>query len=92
MQVPKAQKRDHETGRIYSLACACRHTAVRGQGRPSTRALLKRIGADVEAGGPTWNILGPYSAEPPDAAVALRFLGAVHRLVLVRPPTRHWHV
>jgi len=62
-------------------------------GSPFYAALLERIGADVEAGGPTWNILGRYSAEPPDAAVALRFLGAVHRLVLegrARGLTRHY--
>ena len=64
---------------------ACLHVQAYGcarAGSPFYAALLERIGADVEAGGPTWNILGPYSAEPPDAAVALRFLGAVHRLVL----------
>ena len=62
-------------------------------GSPFYAALLERIGADVEAGGSTWNILRRYSAEPPDAAVALRFLGAVHRLVLEgRAPglTRHY--
>src|SRR3989442_1225962 len=51
-------------------------------GSPFYAALLNRITADVEAGGPTWNILGPYSARPFEDAVPLRFLGAVHRLVL----------
>src|SRR6266566_2335442 len=75
---------------------ACLHVQAYGcarAGSPFYAALLERIGADVESGGPTWNILGPYSAEPPDAAVALRFLGAVHRLVLegrARGLTRHY--
>src|SRR6266446_1895997 len=72
--------------RVQAYGCA-------RAGSPFYAALLKRIGADVEAAGPTWDILGPYSAEPPDAAVALRFLGAVHRLVLEgRAPdlTRHY--
>ena len=51
-------------------------------GSPFYAALLNRITADVEAGGPTWNILAPHSARAFEDAVALRFLGAVHRLVL----------
>jgi hypothetical protein len=51
-------------------------------GSPFYEMLLGHLIGDVEADGPTWDILGPYSGEPFDAAVALRFLGAVHRLVL----------
>jgi hypothetical protein len=45
-------------------------------------ALLNHITADVEAGGPTWTILAPHAPRPFEDAVALRLLGAVHRLVL----------
>jgi hypothetical protein len=45
-------------------------------------ALLGHLIGDVEAEGPTWDILGPYSGEPFEAAMTLRFLGAVHRRVL----------
>lgn len=45
-------------------------------------ALLERIAADVEAGGPSWRALERFATWPRDSAYALRFMGAVHRLVL----------
>jgi len=44
--------------------------------------LIGHVIAAVEAGGPTWGILEQYSGAPFEAAVGLRLLGAVHRLVL----------
>src|SRR5690606_39056362 len=44
--------------------------------------LLAGIAADVEAGGVCAKVLGPRAGEPLASALALRFLGAVHRLVL----------
>jgi hypothetical protein len=55
--------------------------------------LLGHVRDDVEAGGPSWSILERYAGLPFAAAVPLRFLGAVHRLVLAgRAPTlaRHY--
>jgi len=47
----------------------------------------------VETAGPAWTILGPHAPRPFADAVALRLLGAVHRLVLAgRAPSlaRHY--
>jgi len=44
--------------------------------------LLERAAHDVEAGGPCWTVLEGHADDPPGSALALRFLGAVHRLVL----------
>jgi hypothetical protein len=56
--------------------------ACQALGSPFYAALLAEIAADVEAGGPAWRLLGPHASDPEDAAVLLRLLGAVHRLVL----------
>lgn len=37
---------------------------------------------DAAAGGPVWTILEPYAGDPGGSALALRFMAAVHRLVL----------
>lgn len=44
--------------------------------------LLGHVAADVAAGGVSWDLLGPHARDPADSMVALRMLGAVHRLVL----------
>lgn len=44
--------------------------------------LLRRAAEDVAAGGPAWTLLAPHAGEPGTAALALRFLAAVRRLVL----------
>src|ERR1051326_3265278 len=44
--------------------------------------LLQRAADDVYAGGVCSSILRGHHDDPPDSALALRFLGAVHRLVL----------
>jgi hypothetical protein len=76
------------------LGCLRRHVAACALvGSPFYAALLEHVIADVEAGGRTWDVLAPRSAEPFAAAVVLRFLGAIHRLVLEgRAPTlaRHY--
>jgi hypothetical protein len=51
-------------------------------GSPLYRDLLRRAATDCEAGGPTWDVLDGHERDPEASAVALRFLGAVHRLVL----------
>jgi hypothetical protein len=44
--------------------------------------LLERAADDVLNGGPTLNVMEPFAFAPPGAAVALKMMGAVHRLVL----------
>jgi hypothetical protein len=51
-------------------------------GSPLYAHLLDRGGADVLAGGPTWDVLAGHEQDPPLSMLPLRFLGAVHRAVL----------
>jgi hypothetical protein len=44
--------------------------------------LLERAVEDVEAGGPTWEILQGHEGDPEFSVLGLRLLGAVNRLVL----------
>jgi hypothetical protein len=44
--------------------------------------LLERAGEDVEAGGPTWEILMGHEEDPEFSVLGLRLLGAVNRLAL----------
>jgi hypothetical protein len=45
--------------------------------------LLEQAALDLEAGGPVRDVLSERTEEPPGRALALRFMGALHRLVLV---------
>lgn len=51
-------------------------------GSPLYADLLERTAQDVEASGPSWGVLRGHEGDPPGSALALRFVGAVHRLVL----------
>lgn len=51
-------------------------------GSPFYATLLDAAAADVEAEGPTWRILRRHVAPGRGNALALRFMAAVHRLVL----------
>lgn len=44
--------------------------------------LLESAAEDVETRGPCWAVLEPYQSLPVGSARSLRFMGAVHRLVL----------
>lgn len=68
------------------LADACRRQArwCTELGSPLSAALLSAAAADVERGGPTWEVLAPHADAPEGHAVPLRLLAAVHRLVLTR--------
>jgi hypothetical protein len=44
--------------------------------------LERRLGDDIEAGGPTWDVLESRAGAPSGDALALRLLGGVHRMVL----------
>jgi hypothetical protein len=49
---------------------------------PFYAALMDLMAADVEAGGPTWELLEPYAREPSTEYFPLRALAGVHRMVL----------
>lgn len=49
---------------------------------PIYERLLEAASDDVEQGGPCWAVLDGCEDDPRGSALALRFLGAVHRLVL----------
>ena len=51
-------------------------------GSPFYGALLDAAADDMTQGGPVWRVLAGFESEPAGAAVALRLMGAVHRLVL----------
>lgn len=51
-------------------------------GSPMYASLLESAAEDVEKGGPAAAVLDGFANEPGTAAVALRFMAAVHRLVL----------
>lgn len=46
--------------------------------------LLEAAAGDVRGGGPAWAVLEPHAAGRLDDALAVRFMAAVHRLVLSR--------
>lgn len=49
---------------------------------PLYEHLLNRSAEDVEAGGPVWAVLRGRADDPAGSALSLRFMAAVHRLVL----------
>jgi hypothetical protein len=51
-------------------------------GSPLYEHLLARAVADVEAGGPVSAVLAGHEHDAEDSALALRLMGAVHRVVL----------
>ncbi|HKB18311.1 MAG TPA: DUF2332 domain-containing protein [Candidatus Dormibacteraeota bacterium] len=52
-------------------------------GSPFYGSLLESATADLEAGGPVWDVLGGMDGESKWSALALRLMAAVHRLVLL---------
>lgn len=69
--------RAEAAGRLREQAFGC----AQG-GSPLYGSLLERAALDVVAGGPAWEVLEPFAAEPRGTALALRFMAAVHREVL----------
>lgn len=63
--------------RLRRQAVACSHL-----GSPLYAELLEATAGDVEEGGSGWDILRGHEADSPGSALALRLMGAVHRLVL----------
>jgi hypothetical protein len=65
------------SGRLRFQAQGCAEL-----GSPFYAALLESAAADLEAGGAVWDLLAGYETESEWSALALRLMGAVHRLVL----------
>lgn len=75
-------------GQLRDQARSCE-----AMGSPLYTRLLDGGAADVAAGGPLWDVLSAHVAPGRGKAVALRFMAAVHRLVLTgRAPelARHY--
>jgi hypothetical protein len=51
-------------------------------GSPFYGSLLRAAAQDLNADGPVWGVLSGFEGEDGGSALALRFMGAVHRLVL----------
>ncbi|MDN5852195.1 MAG: DUF2332 domain-containing protein, partial [Actinomycetia bacterium] len=51
-------------------------------GSPMYAQLLGRLADDIDAGGPTSRLLAGHEYDPGPSALALRFAGGLHRLVL----------
>jgi hypothetical protein len=71
--------RDAETigGLLRFQSVACGYV-----GSPLYEDLLARAAEDYERGGPTLRVLEGHDDDPKDSALALRLMGAVHRLAL----------
>ena len=72
-----------DSGRAH----VAQHTRAQGEacrslGSPLYAGLLARTADDVEAGGPAWGVLEAFADWPHASAFALRFMGAVNRIVL----------
>lgn len=63
--------------RLRFQAPGCAHL-----GSPLYAELLERAADDVLRGGPTWTLLSGHEVDRGASALALRLMGAVHRLVL----------
>jgi hypothetical protein len=70
--------RDHLAANLRWQAALC----ARGDS-PLYAALLEKSASDVEVAGPVWDVLEDYADEPGSQVVAIRFMAAVHRLVLL---------
>lgn len=69
--------RKHVIERLEFQSRSCRWI-----GSPLYERLIAAAATDAGAGGPTWQVLEPYVGDPDGSALVLRFMAAVHRLVL----------
>lgn len=68
---------EHLLRRLRKQAASCAEL-----GSPLYEALLSGVADDVTGGGPCATLLAPHADDPRGSALALRLMGAVHRLVL----------
>lgn len=71
--------REHVAGQLTEQAQACA-----AMGSPLYGRLLDAAADDCRSGGPVWRVLSHHVLPGRGDAVALRFMAAVHRLVLTR--------
>ena len=69
--------REHVVERLDFQARSCEWI-----GSPLYARLIGAAAADAAAGGVVWRVLEPYAFDPEGSALVLRFMAAVHRLVL----------
>jgi hypothetical protein len=74
---PSWEDADTIPGLLRYQSVACGYV-----GSPLYEDLLGRAAEDHERGGPTRAVLAGHEGDPKDSALALRLMGAVHRLVL----------
>jgi hypothetical protein len=79
---PPPEDADLQTWAAFHLAVQA--PACRVLGSQLYAVLLEAAAEDVRAGGPAWAVLEPHATRDTGAALALRFMAAVHRLVLSR--------
>lgn len=72
------------TGTDLAQRFAQQAEQCRNHGSPLSAALLLGAAAELEAPGPVRDLLAPLAEDPPGSVPSLRFLGALHRLVLER--------
>ena len=88
----RGKKASGEAGAAVARRLRRQAGACRALGSPLYAYLLERSADDTEAAGSAWSVLEGHEADPPGSALALRLMGAVHRLVLQgRAPTLATH-
>ena len=71
------------TGRAkVARRCRAQAAGCAAFGSPLYGHLLAAAADDVDRGGPVWDVLAPHAADPGGSALALRLMGATHRLAL----------
>lgn len=82
MTTPPSAAPDPEEAAVLVEHLRFQADACDALGSPLYANLLERASADVVVGGPVWAALRGYEGDPGSSALALRLMGAVHRLVL----------
>jgi len=77
-----AEPPTHHTRRHTAWQLLVQARSCAAMGSPLYAHLLERAAADCEEHGPTWSVLRSHVAPGRGDALALRFMAAVHRLVL----------
>jgi hypothetical protein len=77
--VAEATLRGDLVRRVRAQAVACHEL-----GSPLYGFLLEQVAGDVLGGGPSADVLAGHENDPGPSALAMRLMGAVHRLVLER--------
>lgn len=72
-----SEARERIARRLRRQAAACADL-----GSPLYAELLERAARDALAGGPVWRVMEGRDMDSPGSALALRFMGGIHRMVL----------